>query len=177
MASRVAARRLRIFVGSGKRGDEEGPAREPEELDDGGQYADRRRYRDDLELVASQHLAEQDRERREQNCGEHEAVPGQLQSQAAGVEAAEDVADRTAEHGWVLEEATQEEEEDVERDREPDQQGPRRTVKAQDAGACDSVLTEHPSEEKAGHECVEEHAAGAEVRESLVDVRRDHVRS
>ena len=30
---------------------------------------------------------------------------------------------------------------------------------------------------EAGHECVEEHAAGAEVREPLVDVRRDHVRA
>ena len=56
------------------------------------------------------------------------------------MEAAQNVANGAAENGWVLEETTQEEKEHVEGDREPDQQGSRRTVKAQAAGACDSVL-------------------------------------
>ena len=90
VASRVAVVDSRIFVGSGQRRDEEGPAREPEELDDRCQDADRRRDRDDLEPVAGEHLAEQHGERREQNSGQHEAVPDQLQPQSACVESAED---------------------------------------------------------------------------------------
>ena len=139
MASRVAARRLRILVGSRKRGDEEGPARKPEELDDRCQDADRCRDRDDLELVAREDLAEQHGERREQNGGQHEAVPGQLQPQAACVEAAEDDAGRMPEHGGVLEQASEQEEEGIERDRQRDQQRRSRSVEAQDSGACDSL--------------------------------------
>ena len=116
----LAGRRGRVgaLVGSRERGHEEGPAGEPEELHDGREDPDRRRDRDDLEPVAGQHLAEQDGERREQDGRQHEAVPDQLQPQPARVEAAQDVADRTAEDGGVVEEAAEEEEEQVEGDRE-----------------------------------------------------------
>ena len=139
-ASRLAGVVSRSYVSSGEGWDEEGPARESKELNDGGQYTDRRRYRDDLEFVANQHLAEEHRKWGEKDCGEHEAVPDKLQWHATRVEPAENVTDGAAENGWVLEETSQNEEEHVERDREPDQQGSRRMVKAQAEGACDSVL-------------------------------------
>ena len=97
--------------------DEERPAGETEELNDAGQHADGRRDGDELEPIERQHLAEEHGGRSEQDGGEHEAVPDELQPQPAGVEPAQDDPGGAAQDGGVVEEPAEQEEQDVEGDR------------------------------------------------------------
>jgi hypothetical protein len=63
----------------------------------------------------------EDGERREQDGGEHEAVPEKLQADPARLEAAQDLCGWVAEDVRVVEETRQQEEECVERDRQDEE--------------------------------------------------------
>jgi hypothetical protein len=74
------------------------------------------------EAVAGEHLPHEDGERREQDGREHEAVPEQLQRQAAGIEPAQDLSRRVAQDVRVVEAPREQKEEDVERQRQQDEE-------------------------------------------------------
>jgi hypothetical protein len=67
-------------------------------------------------------LAEQDGERGEQDRRQHKAVPEQLETDSARLEAAQDVFGWAAQDVRVVEASREEEEEQVERERQDDQE-------------------------------------------------------
>ena len=91
VASRVAWVDAGSAYARAKRRDEERPAGKPEELHDGREDTDHSRRGHDGQAVAAEHLSEEDGERGKQDGRQHEAVPEQLETNPARLEAAQNL--------------------------------------------------------------------------------------
>jgi len=103
VASRLAWDDVGSAVGTCQRRDEERPAGKTEERHDRSKDADHGRNRHDRQAIRDEHLSQEYGEGPEQDGGEHEPVPDQLEPDSSGREAAQNVVCSPAQDVGVVE--------------------------------------------------------------------------